>query len=114
MGVKKSTVWIRANSSESLYTAASSQELKPTSSSVLFISFRFPIIWARNSGRSLDAQPAAEAQDVNLFVISSSPDNGLRDKKGVSNTTSFIVSPVFLCGLVGAGYGFFHRSNNAP
>src|SRR4249920_1739593 len=59
MGVKKSTVWTRASSSEKRYTPASSAVSKPTrtlGSTILGIALS---TLSNNFGLSLDAQPAA-------------------------------------------------------
>src|ERR1700737_1917705 len=67
IGVKKSTVCTRAHSGESLYTPASSDVSKPTSTVSLAQRGRRARTMSRTSGLSLDAQPAAEVWAVSFL-----------------------------------------------
>src|SRR5579872_6161436 len=73
IGVKKSTVWIRASSAVSLYTPASSAVSNPTSTFSSAHRGTLASTLSNNFGLSLDAQPAAFTCAVNLrsWVVSS-------------------------------------------
>src|SRR5580658_3957147 len=69
MGVKKSTVWTKAHSGESLYTPASSAVSNPTSTFSFAQRGIRASTWSKTFGLSFDAQPAAEERLVRrLFV----------------------------------------------
>src|SRR5580658_8038748 len=60
MGVKKSTVWTKAHSGDSLYTPASSAVSNPTSTFSFAQRGIRASTWSKTFGLSLEAQPAAE------------------------------------------------------
>src|SRR5580658_8011216 len=64
MGVKKSTVWTKAHSGESLYTPASSAVSNPTSTFSFAQRGIRASTWSKTFGLSLEAQPAAEERAV--------------------------------------------------
>src|SRR5580658_11360946 len=60
MGVKKSTVWTKAHSGDSLYTPASSAVSNPTSTFSFAQRGIRASTWSKTFGLSLEAQPAAD------------------------------------------------------
>ena len=69
MGVKKSSVWIRAVSSFKRYTPASSQVSAPTINLSSLGNVIPQSIRLRSPGPSLAAQPAALTVDVSLIML---------------------------------------------
>src|SRR5687767_4282654 len=98
MGVKKSTVWTSARSSERRKTPASSAVSMPT------IRFGFagmsspPSTWASTLGASLDAQPAHETISVRRIATSEERDEGrgMRDEGGKLRPCEPSLHPSFL------------------